>query len=29
MGREYKKIGGVCNWDPEGSNYLIIKNCTK
>ena len=23
-----EKIGGVCKWDPEGSNYLI-KNCTK
>ena len=24
-GRENKKIGGVCKWDPEGSNYLIKK----
>ena len=24
-GRENKKIGGVCKWDPEGSSYLIKK----
>ena len=24
-GCKNKKIGGVCNWDPKGSNYLIIK----
>ena len=24
-GVENRKIGGVCNWDPKGSNYLIIK----
>ena len=24
-GCENKNIGGICNWDSEGSNYLIIK----
>ena len=24
-GREHKKFGGICNWDPKGSNKLMKK----